>query len=159
MPAYTAHTKSSNIGRTYHWFQLCIGAIITRYKTEIPVFPHLLSNDPDRIPQWIIGRFSHWCKYSLLNYKTKIQLFFVWMQTDEELGVGTAWVDSPLKLCSYLSGGSSGPVRRGAPPALFLISRFNIIGICDNFWVLNFNSFYFYPSNKAAKPLSTIECP
>ncbi len=24
MPAYTAHTKSSNIGRTYEWFQLCI---------------------------------------------------------------------------------------------------------------------------------------
>ena len=52
MPAYTAHTKSSNIGRTYQWFQLCRSGLvhlIMDQRITGPVSCRCLE------PQWFVG--------------------------------------------------------------------------------------------------------
>ena len=63
MPAYTAHTKSSNIGRMYHWFQLCIVAQEMACHWDIPNFCVRIISDIynplyNHFPHLIFNKYS-----------------------------------------------------------------------------------------------------
>ncbi len=63
MPAYTAHTKSSNIGRTYEWFQLCIKKQGGKYFVTRPWYYASIAG---QCP-WLMLSFFFFCPSCLID--------------------------------------------------------------------------------------------